>query len=404
MSLLKNKIAVVTGGSSGIGLATAKRFVEEGAYVFIAGRRQAELDKAVAEIGKNVTAVKTDISKLDDLDRLYETVAKKGKIDVIFAGAAFVEKTMTAAATPEHFDKTFNTNARGTYFTVQKALPYLNDGASIILVASAGKNKGFPGRSTYSATKAALRSFARTWTSEFKDRKIRTNVLSPGPVDTPMFDGQFPSKEGAAEARKQITAMIPLGRPGTSRRDRGRSFVPRLGPKQLRRRYRPSGRRRPDGCLDRKGLGRYATHEVWPHWHVRLPPVPRHGDFRKANRRGGITPHPRRRGRRGDQLSRYRRFLSHGRRARAARRHGRDHRTLAQRQARPLYRRVKSRGADEPATLGPGRLAQASARCDRRLAAPSRHRLRRSISASLGRSHNAASSRRFVPAKEQADD
>ena len=214
MSLLNNKIAVVTGGSSGIGLATARRFVEEGAYVFIAGRRQAELDKAVAEIGKNVTAVKADISKLDDLDRLYETVAKKGKIDVIFAAAAFVEKVMTAAVTPEHFDETFNTNARGTYFTVQKALPYLNDGASIILVASAGKNMGLPGRSTYSATKAALRSLARTWTSEFKDRKIRTNVLSPGPVDTPMFDGQFPSKEGAAEARKQITATIPLGRPG----------------------------------------------------------------------------------------------------------------------------------------------------------------------------------------------
>ncbi len=211
MSLLNNKIAVITGGSSGIGLATAKRFVEEGAYVYIAGRRQAELDKAVAEIGKNVTGVKTDISRLDDLDHLYETVAKKGKIDVIFAGAAFVEKTMTAAATPEHFDKTFNTNARGTYFTVQKG-PYLNDRASIILVASAGKNRGFPGRSTYSATKAALMSFARTWTSEFKDRKIRTNVLSPGPVDTPMFDEQFPSKEGAAEARKQITAMTPLAR------------------------------------------------------------------------------------------------------------------------------------------------------------------------------------------------
>ena len=210
MPLLKNKIAVVTGGSSGIGLATAKRFVEEGAYVFIAGRRQAELDTAVAEIGSNVTSVKTDISKLDDLDRLYETVAKQGKIDVIFASAAFVEKTMTSGATPEHFDNTFNTNARGTYFTVQKALPHLNDGASIILVASAGKNKGFPGRGAYSATKAALRSLARTWTSELKDRKIRTNVLSPGAVDTPMFDEQFP--EGAAEARKQITAMTPLAR------------------------------------------------------------------------------------------------------------------------------------------------------------------------------------------------
>ena len=128
MPQLKNKIAVVTGGSSGIGLATAKRFVEEGAYVFIAGRRQAELDEAVAEIGQNVTAVKADISKLDDLDRFYEAVAKKGKIDEIFAGAAFVEKQMTTTATPEHFDKTFNTNARGTYFTVQKALPYRKRG------------------------------------------------------------------------------------------------------------------------------------------------------------------------------------------------------------------------------------------------------------------------------------
>ncbi|SOE66478.1 NAD(P)-dependent dehydrogenase, short-chain alcohol dehydrogenase family [Burkholderia sp. OK233] len=214
MSLLKNKIAVVTGGTSGIGLATARRFVEEGAYVFIAGRRQAELETAVAGIGRNVIGVKTDISKLDDLDRFYETVAKKGKIDVIFASAAFVEKTMTAEATPEHFDNTFNTNARGTYFTVQKALPHLNDGASIILVASAGKNKGLPGRSTYSASKAALRSLARTWTSELKDRKIRTNVLSPGAVETPMFNDQYPSQDAAAEARKQITSMTPLNRLG----------------------------------------------------------------------------------------------------------------------------------------------------------------------------------------------
>jgi NAD(P)-dependent dehydrogenase (short-subunit alcohol dehydrogenase family) len=212
MSLLKNKIAVVTGGTSGIGLATAIRFVEQGAFVFIAGRRQAELDKAVAEIGSNVIGVKTDIAELNDLDRLYETVAKKGKIDVLFAGAAFVEKMLTPAVTPEHFDKTFNTNTRGTYFTVQKALPYLNEGASIILVAAAGKTKGIPGRSTYSATKAAIRSFARTWTNELKDRNIRTNVLSPGAVDTPMFDNQYPSGEGAAEARKQIIAMTPLAR------------------------------------------------------------------------------------------------------------------------------------------------------------------------------------------------
>jgi NAD(P)-dependent dehydrogenase (short-subunit alcohol dehydrogenase family) len=212
MPLLENKIAVVTGGSSGIGLATATRFAEEGAHVFIVGRRQIELDRTVEEIGDNVTAVRADISKLDDLDRLYETVANRGKIDVLFAGAAFVEKVMTDAVTPEHFDKTFNANARGTYFTVQKALPYLNAGASIILVASAGKSMGLPGRSTYSATKAALRSYARTWTNELKDRGIRTNVLSPGAVDTPMFDGQFPSKESAADARNQITAMTPLAR------------------------------------------------------------------------------------------------------------------------------------------------------------------------------------------------
>jgi NAD(P)-dependent dehydrogenase (short-subunit alcohol dehydrogenase family) len=212
MHLLDNKIAVVTGGGSGIGLATATRFAEEGAYVFIAGRRQAELDKAVAEIGGSVVARPVDVSNLEDLDLFYETVAKKGKIDVLFAGAAFVEKIPTTAVTPDHFDKTFNTNARGTYFTVQKALPYLNDGASIILVAAAGKNKGIPGRSTYSATKAAIRSFARTWTSELKDRRIRVNVLSPGAIDTPMFDDQYPSGDGAAEARKQITAMTPLGR------------------------------------------------------------------------------------------------------------------------------------------------------------------------------------------------
>jgi len=212
MTLLKDKIAIVTGGSSGIGLATAERFTEQGAYVFIAGRRQAELDAAVAQIGENVAAVRADISKLDDLDRLYETVAKRGKIDVLFAGAALVEKRMTSEATPEHFDQIFNTNARGTYFTVQKALPYLNDGASIILVAAVGKNKGIPGRSAYSATKAAIRSYARTWTSELKSRGIRTNVISPGAVDTPMFDSQYPSGEGAAEARKQIIAMTPLAR------------------------------------------------------------------------------------------------------------------------------------------------------------------------------------------------
>lgn len=154
-------------------------------------------NKAVAEIGTNVTAVKGDVSNLDDLDRRYKTVAAQNrKIDIVFANAAFVEFVLTTAVTPEHFDKTFDTNARGAFFTVQKALPLMNAGGSIILVASSRKNKGFPARSTYSATKAALRSFVRTWTTELKDRKIRANVLSPGAVDTPIIDGQFSSMAG----------------------------------------------------------------------------------------------------------------------------------------------------------------------------------------------------------------
>ena len=215
MSALKGKVAVVTGGSSGIGLATAKRFVAEGAFVFITGRRQSELDKAVAEIGKNVTAVRGDISNLDDLDRLYkEVAAKKGKIDIVFASAGVVEMVPTQAVTPEHYDKTFDINARGTYFTVQKALPVLNDGGSIILVGSGVWLKGFPAYSTYAATKAALRSFVRTWTTELKDRKIRANLISPGAVETPIIDGQFPTKEAADGAREWFKSIIPLGRLG----------------------------------------------------------------------------------------------------------------------------------------------------------------------------------------------
>ena len=213
MSKLSGKVAVITGGSSGIGLATAKRFTAEGAYVFITGRRRAELDKAASEIGKNVTAVQGDVSSLADIDRLYEAVAKeKGKVDIVFANAGFVEGAPTVTATPEHFDKTFGINARGVYFTVQKALPFLNDGGAIILTGSGLWMKGFPGYGTYSATKAALRSFTRTWTAELKDRKIRVNLISPGAVDTPMMDAQFPTKEIAEQARAQFSAMTPLGR------------------------------------------------------------------------------------------------------------------------------------------------------------------------------------------------
>jgi|SRR5215469_1054028 len=215
MQALQGKVAVITGGNSGIGLATAKRFVAEGAFVFITGRRQAELDKAVKEIGNNVVAVKCDVSKLEDLDLLYkEVAARKGSVDIIFANAGMVETVGTPAATPEHFDKTFDTNARGTYFTVQKALPLLNDGASIILNASGVWQKGMPIYGTYAATKAALRSYVRTWTAEFAGRGIRANTISPGPIETPIFDAQFPTKEEADALRQQFKATVPMHRMG----------------------------------------------------------------------------------------------------------------------------------------------------------------------------------------------
>jgi NAD(P)-dependent dehydrogenase (short-subunit alcohol dehydrogenase family) len=215
MASLRGKVAVITGGNSGIGLATAKRFVSEGAYVFIAGRRQAELNDAAAEIGSNVTAVQGDVFNLENLDRLYREVkSKEGKIDIIFANAGIVETVETPAATPEHFARTFNTNARGAYFTVQRFLPLLNDGASIILTGSGAWQKGIPIYGTYSATKAALRSYVRTWTAEFASRGIRANVTSPGPVETPIIDKQFPTREAADALRKQFKARIPLGRLG----------------------------------------------------------------------------------------------------------------------------------------------------------------------------------------------
>jgi len=215
MAKLDGKVAVVTGGSSGIGLATAKRFVQEGAYVFIAGRRQDALDSAVKEIGRNVKAVRADVSNLEDLDRLYKEVSStKRKLDIVVANAGIVEIRPTTAVTPEHFDKTFNTNARGAWFTVQKALPVMNDGGSVILIGSGVWLKGFPGYGTYAATKAAHRSFVRTWTTELKDRKIRANLISPGVVDTPIIAGQFATKEEADGAREWFKTIIPLGRLG----------------------------------------------------------------------------------------------------------------------------------------------------------------------------------------------
>jgi NAD(P)-dependent dehydrogenase (short-subunit alcohol dehydrogenase family) len=215
MSRLSGKVAVITGGSSGIGLATAKRFVNEGAYVFITGRRQSELDKAKAEIGRNVSTVQGDVANLADLDRLFAQVkAEKGVVDIVVASAGFVEHALLAGATPEHFDKTFNINARGVFFTVQKALPLMTRGGSIVLISSAMHLKGFPAHTTYSATKAALRSFARTWAMELKEMGVRVNTLSPGAIDTPIIDGQFKTKEEADGARAMYGRMTPLGRIG----------------------------------------------------------------------------------------------------------------------------------------------------------------------------------------------
>ena len=214
---LEGKVAVITGGNSGMGLATAKRFVAEGAHVYITGRRQAELDAAAKEIGRNVTGVRGDVSNLADLDRLYALVKEKhGKVDVVFANAGRGELVPIDKVTEEHFDKTFDVNVKGLVFTVQKALPLMPDGGSIILNASIASIKGFPAFSVYSASKAAVRSFARTWTSDLKARKIRVNTLSPGTIDTPILDGLGATKEETDKLKAGFADLIPLGRMGTS--------------------------------------------------------------------------------------------------------------------------------------------------------------------------------------------
>ena len=213
MDKLKGKTAVITGATSGMALATAKLFVEEGAYVFITGRRQAQLDAAVKEIGKNVTGVQGDAGSLADIDRLYEIVkAKKGHIDVLYASAGVGDFNIPLGSITEaNFDSTFNVNVRGTLFTVQKALPLMRDGGSIIMTGSIAAVKGFPGMSVYNASKAAIRSFARTWTVDLKARKIRVNVLSPGSIDTGVFVGV------PKEIKDQFISLIPMGRIGESR-------------------------------------------------------------------------------------------------------------------------------------------------------------------------------------------
>jgi len=209
MGKLDGKVAVITAATSGMALATAKLFVEEGAYVFITGRRQDKLDEAVKAIGRNVTGVQGDASKLADLDRLYEIVKKeKGKIDVLFASAGLGEFAKIGEVTEEHFDKHFDLNVRGTLFTVQKALPLFTDGGSIFLNGSIASIKGFPAFSVYSATKAAVRSFARTWLVDLKESNIRVNILSPGTIDTPILDPLGP------DAKAMFASLVPRGEIG----------------------------------------------------------------------------------------------------------------------------------------------------------------------------------------------
>jgi len=210
---LKGKLPSVTGGSSGIGLATAKEFVNQGAYVFITGRREAELARAAKEIGRNVTGVQGDMSNLGDLDRLFAQIKReKGKLDIVFANAGGAKFAPLGKITEEHYDSIFNGNVKGLLFTVQKALQLLPDGASIILNASiAASTAPLPGWSVYNATKAAVRSFARTWTTDLKDRRIRVNAVSPGYIDTPPWH----SMEAADEVMNGISRTIPLGRFGT---------------------------------------------------------------------------------------------------------------------------------------------------------------------------------------------
>lgn len=210
---LEGKIALITGGNSGIGLATAQRFVAEGAYVFITGRRQAELGAAVKLIGPNAFGVQGDVSNLADLDRLYATIKeRKGRLDVLFANAGAAAFAKLGEITKAHYDQWFGVNVKGLLFTVQKALPLMPDGASIILNASIVSIQGMEAFSVYSATKAAVRSFARTWTTDLKDRKIRVNALSPGPIARPAVDALAGGVEAGMQFKANMASAVPLGR------------------------------------------------------------------------------------------------------------------------------------------------------------------------------------------------
>src|SRR6266700_3425821 len=214
---LEGKDALITGGNSGIGFATAQQFVKEGAYVFITGRSQTKLDEAVKRVGSNVTGVQGDVSKLEDLDRLFAQIKKeKGRLDIVFANAGIAKYAPLGAIDEAHYDSIFDGNVKGMRFTVQKALPLMPDGASIILNASVVGSKGLPSNSVYSATKAAIRSFARTWTTDLKARHIRVNAISPGTIDTPGLNDLLASGEAGEQRRKMVASAIPMGRFGRS--------------------------------------------------------------------------------------------------------------------------------------------------------------------------------------------
>src|SRR3989440_6123636 len=216
MGKLDGKIGLITGGNSGIGLATAKEFVNEGAYVFITGRREPELAAAVKEIGRNVTGVLGDVSNTGDLDRLFAQIKReKGKLDIVFANAGVAKYSPFGKITEELYDSIFNINVKGLLFTVQKALPLMPDGGSIILNASIVASKGLGASSVYSATKAAVRSFARTWTTDLRQRRIRVNAVSPGATDTPGLSDLLASAEEGRERLKTLSTSVPLGRLGT---------------------------------------------------------------------------------------------------------------------------------------------------------------------------------------------
>jgi NAD(P)-dependent dehydrogenase (short-subunit alcohol dehydrogenase family) len=216
MGKLEGKIALITGGTRGIGLATAQQFVHEGAYVFITGRREPELARAVKAIGSHVTGVQGDVSNLGDLDRLFAHIQReKGTLDIVFANAGVAKYARFGTITEELYDALFAINVKGALFTVQKALPLLPDGASIILNASIVASKGLPANSVYSATKAAVRAFARTWTTDLQERRIRVNAVSPGAIDTPGLSELLASADVGEQRKKMIAKSVPLGRFGT---------------------------------------------------------------------------------------------------------------------------------------------------------------------------------------------